>query len=84
MNTCDLMAETHTVSTNDVYISGWSGLNATRDVQIFVRLHTNLCNAPLFMLHGVHLQIKLATGRLSFYLMNRTTDSKKNFKFLDN
>ena len=82
MNPCDPMAETHTVSTNDGFIARWSRLSGSRDVQLFGRLHTDFCNVPLFMLPGVQLQIRLAKALPSFYLMNKTADSKTTFKFL--
>jgi len=77
------MAETHTSSTNDGFIARWSRLSGSRDVQIFGRLHTDLCNVPLFLLPRVQQHIKLAKARPSFYLMNKTADSKTTFKFLD-
>ena len=83
MNQCDPMTETHIASTNDKFIARLSRLSGSRDVQLFGRLHTGLCNEPLFMLPGMQLQIKLTKARPSFYLMNKTSDSKTNFKFLD-
>ena len=82
MNPCDPMAETHTASTNDGFIVRWLKLSGCRNVQIFGRLHTVLCNVPLFMLPGVQLQIKLTKAQPIFYLMNKTADSKSTLKFL--
>ena len=82
MTARDPMAETHTTSTNDAFIPLWSRLSDSRDVQLFGRLHTDFCNVPLFMLPGVQLQIRLAKALPSFYLMNKTADSKTTFKFL--
>jgi hypothetical protein len=58
-------------------------MSVSRDVQLFGRLHTDLCNFPLFLLLNVQLQIQLAKARPSFYLMNKTADTKTTFKFLD-
>jgi hypothetical protein len=68
---------------NDGFIARWSRLSGSRDVQIFRRLHTDLCNVPLFLLPRVSLQIKLTKARPSFYLMNKGPDTNTCFKFLD-
>ena len=83
MNPCDYMAETHTSATNEGFISHWAWLSGSRDVQLFGLLHTDLCNVPLFLLPRVELQIKLPKSPPSFYLMNKSADSKTTFKFLD-
>jgi len=38
---------------------------------------------PIYLLPGVRLQIRLTKARPSFYLMNKSVDSKTVFKFLD-
>jgi len=83
MNSCDPMAETHTSATNDGFIALWSRLSGIRDVQFFGRLHTDLCNVPLFLLPKVQLQMKMTKVRPSFYMMNKYADTKTTFKFLD-
>ena len=80
---CDPIAETHTSATNDGSVTRCSRLSVSRDVQIFGRLHTDLYNVPLFLLPNVQLQIRLTKARPSFYLMNKTADTKTIFKFLD-
>jgi len=76
-------AETHTSTTNDGSIACWNRLSGSRDVQLFGRLHTNLCNFPLFLLPRLPLRIKLKKAHHSFYLMNKSADTKTSFKFLD-
>jgi len=83
MQPSDPKAETHTSATNNGFISLWSRLSGSRDVQVLGLLHTDLCNVPLFLLPRVPLQIKLTRARPSFYLMNKSADTKTNFKFLD-
>jgi len=83
MQPSDPTAEMHTLATNDGFIARWSRLSGSRDVQIFGRLHTDLCNVPLFLLPRVPLQIKLTKARPSFYLMNKRADTKTPFKFLN-
>jgi hypothetical protein len=67
----DPTAETHTSAINNGFIARWSRLSGSRDVQLLGRLHTDLCNVPLFLLPRVPLQIKLTKARPSFYLMNK-------------
>ena len=83
MNSCESMAETQTSVTDDGFIARWARLSGNRDVQLFGRLHADLCNVPLFLLPKVQLQIKLTKARQSFYLMKKTADTKIIFKFLD-
>ena len=58
-------------------------MSGSRNVQLFGSLNTDLCNAPLVLLPRVELQTKLTKTRPSFYLMNKSTDTKTTFKFLD-
>jgi len=65
------------------FITRWDKIKQSKDVQLYGRLHSDICNVPKFMLPGVNLNIKLTKARPSFYLMNATADSKTTFKFLD-
>ena len=38
---------------------------------------------PQYLIPGERLHIKLTEARASFYLMNKTADPKRTFKFLD-
>jgi len=83
MQPCDPNFEPYTSATNDGFVARWSRLNCSRDVQLFGRQHTRLYNVPLFLLPKVPLQIKLTKARPSFYLLNKSADTKTTFKFLD-
>ena len=83
MKSCDPMVETFNSHTDDGFIARTSRLIGSRYVQLFERLHTDLCNIPLFLLPKVQLQIKLTNARPKFYLMNKSADTKITFKFLD-
>jgi hypothetical protein len=76
-------AGTHTSATNNGFIARWPRRSDSRDVQLLGRLHTDMCNVPLFLLQRVPLQIKLTKARPSFYPMNKSADTNTNFKFLD-
>ena len=75
MQPSDPTAETHTSVTNNGFIARWSRLSGSRDVQLLGRLHTDLCNVPLFLLPKVSLHIKLTKARSSFYQMNNSADT---------
>jgi len=70
-------------ATNLGFLTRWDKIKQSKEVQLYGRLHSDLCNVPKYLLPGVNLQIKLTKARSSFYLMNATADSKTNFKFLD-
>ena len=83
MQPSDRTAKTHTSATSDRYITRWSRLRCRRDVQLLGRLHTVLFNVFLFLLPRVPLQKKLTKARPTFYLMNRSADTKTTLKFLE-
>ena len=73
-----------TAMTKRGFITRWDKLSASKDLQLFGRLHSYLFNVPLILLPGVSLQIRLMKARPSFYMMIKETDSKTTFKFLTN
>ena len=83
MNPCGPMAQTHTSAKNGGFIARWARNSGCRDVQIYGRVHTDLCNVPLFLLPRVQLKITLKNALPSFYLMNKTAYTKTTLKFLD-
>jgi hypothetical protein len=84
MEPCDPKAETPTATTTDRgFIPRWSKLSASKEIQLFGRLHSDICNASQYLLPGVSLKIRLTKARSTFYLMNENVDSKTAFKFLD-
>jgi len=80
---CDPTSATITAMTNRGFIIRWDKLSASKELQLFGRLHSDLFNVPLVLLPGVSLQIKLTKARPSFYMMSKEADSKTTFKFLD-
>ena len=79
---CDFTAA-QTGTTNKGFIARWNRIIQSNEVQLYGRLHSDFCNVPQYLLPGVRLLIKLTKARPSFYLMNKTADSKTTFKFLD-
>jgi hypothetical protein len=55
----------------------------SKEVQLYGRLHSDICNVPRFLPPGVRIQIRLTKAKSSFYLMNKNAESKTVFKFLD-
>ena len=79
MQPVDPSADNVTVMTNRRFILRWNSISASREVQLLGRLHSDTCNVPVYLLPGV----RLTKARPSFYLMNKSVDSKTVFKFLD-
>jgi len=48
---------------------------------MYGRLHSDICNVPLFLLNGVKIQIKLTKAKKAFYLLSNRADTKATFKF---
>jgi len=80
---CDPTSETVTAVSNCGSITRWDKLSASKELQLFGRLHSDLFNVPLVLLPGVSLQIRLTKARSSFYMISKEVDSKTTFKFLD-
>jgi len=80
---CDPTTATVTAMTNRGLITGWDKHSASKELQLFGRLHSDLYNVPLVLLPGVSLQIGLTKARPSFYMMSMEAASKTTFKFLD-
>lgn len=79
---CDT-TEAQTSTTNKVFIARCNRIKQSKEIQLYGRLHSDFCIVPLYFLPGVRLQIKLTKARSDFYLMNKTSDPKTTFKFLD-
>jgi hypothetical protein len=74
---CSKPAET----SNSGFCSRWNQLKESQTVEMYSRLHSDICNVPLFILYGVKNQIKLTKAKKSFYLFITKADSKVTFKF---
>jgi len=80
---CDRTTATVSAVTNRGFITRWDKLNASKILQLFGNLHSDLFNVSLILLPGVSLQIRLTKDRPSFYTMRKEAGSKTIFKFLD-
>jgi hypothetical protein len=52
-------------------------------LNLYGRLHSDICNVPRYLLPGIRIQIKLTKAKPAFYLMNTDATSTTQFKFLD-
>jgi len=68
---------------NGGFISRLNRLIASREIHFCGRLHSDICNASLYLLPGFRLHIRLTKTPPSFNLINKSVDSKTVFKFLD-
>ena len=67
-------------TSNGGFCARWNSLKESQTVEMCGRLHSDICNVPLFLLNGVKNQIKLTKAKKAFYLLsNRAT--KATFKF---
>jgi hypothetical protein len=80
--TCDPNAAYDT-NTNRGFIARWNKIKQSKKVQLYVGLHSDICNVSQYLLPGVRLQIKFTKARQSFFFMNTKTDAKFIFNFLD-
>jgi hypothetical protein len=74
---------THADSKNTVFIDVWNRQKQFKKIEMYGRIHSNICNVPKFLLPDIKLQIKFTKTNSSFYLINSAPDSMTVFKFLD-
>jgi len=67
---------------NKGFITRWDRIKQSKEVKLYGRIHSDICNVPLYLIPGVRLQIRLTKAKSCFYLMNKA-DSATVFKFLD-
>jgi len=48
---------------------------------MYGRIHSDICNVPLYLLSGVKIQIKFTKAKQAFFLINNKANSKVNFLF---
>ena len=68
---------------NKVSITRWNRINQSNEVQLYVRIHSDICVVPLYVIPGVLMQIKLKKAKPFFHLMNKDAETKTVFKYLD-
>jgi len=52
-------------STNTGFIERWNNQKQSIEIDMYGRIHSDLCNVPIFLLPGVRLQIKFTKAKPS-------------------
>ena len=68
---------------NKRFITRWNRIKHSKEVELYGRIHSDICNVRRNLISGVQLQIKFTKARPSFYLMNKDAESKTFFKYID-
>ena len=58
-------------------------MKQSKEVQLYGRIHNDICNVPLHLVPGVRMQINLTKAKTIYSLMNNDAESKTVLKFLD-
>jgi hypothetical protein len=66
-------------TTNTGFVDRRNRQKQSKEIEMYGRIHSDLCNGPRFVLPGVRLQIKFTKAKPSFYLMNTKADSTTVF-----
>jgi hypothetical protein len=74
---------TSALSTNKGVIARWNRMNQSKEIQLYGRLHSDICNVSRFLIPGVQLYVRLTKAKSQFYLMKADSKSDVVFKFLD-
>jgi hypothetical protein len=61
----------------------WVKIKQSKEVQLYGRIHRDICNVAQYLIPGVSLQIRFTKAPQNFFLMTRDSASKTVFKFLD-
>ena len=65
---------------NGGFCARWNRLKESQTFEMYGRLHSDICNVPLFLLNGVKIQIKLTKAKKAFYLLSNRADTKSHFQ----
>jgi hypothetical protein len=59
---------------NKDFITRWNRIKQSKEVQLYGRLHCDICNVPQYTLPGVGLQITLIKAKQNVFLKNKSAD----------
>jgi hypothetical protein len=74
---------THSDAKNTGFVEKRNRQKQSKEIEMYGRIHGDICNVPKFLLPDIKLHIKFAKAKPNFYLMNHAADSKTVFKFFD-
>jgi len=81
MQACDPTAAATT--NNRGFISRWERCKHSKEIELYGRVHADICNVPHFILPGVRIQFRFTKARQAFFLMHYNSSSSVQLKFLD-
>ena len=64
-------ADKTATATNEGFFTRWDKNKQSKEVQLYGRLLSDLCNVPKFLFRSINLHIKLTKARWSFYLITK-------------
>ena len=67
-------------TTNGGFIDRWRKMKESQTIEMYGRIHSDICKVPLYLLPDVKIQIKLTKARPAFYLMSNKADAKATLK----
>jgi hypothetical protein len=62
-----------------VFVDRWNRMKESKEIELYFRIHADICNVPLYLLSNTKLQIKFSKARTNLFLMNK--DKKSNVEF---
>jgi hypothetical protein len=83
MDDGDLAPCDETTVTNKGFITRGNRQKQSKEIKMVGRIHSDICNVTIYLIHGVRLQIKFTKTKPSFFLMNKDAKSTTTFKFLE-
>ena len=78
---CD-PTKTYDETTNTSFIARWNRQKQSKVVEMYGRVHSDICNVPKFILPGVRIQITFTKAKQDTCLMSGPLYSKTIFRFL--
>jgi hypothetical protein len=79
---CDSTAAA-TAATNSGFKAKWDRLKKSKAIELYGRIHSDICNVSQYLAPGVGLQIRFTKANQDIFLMTKDTASKTTFKFLE-
>ena len=80
MFACDPSAVKAKTKGNVGLIDRWDRMKQSNEIELYGKIHADICNVPLYLLSGVRVQIRL-TKASTFFFMNKDKESKSSSNF---
>ena len=70
-----------TETTNSGFVTRWQKMKKSQTNEMYGRIHSDICNVPLYLLNGIKIQIKLTKTKQAFFLLDNKADAKVKFVY---